>query len=156
MRSFNVFFDIHAFTLANQALVNLAFRQDIRDIFASALFSNQFVIDIFGDLMLLVQVLTLVFDTDTANDAFKKLWSRQVTHSFPLADLDQDLLVLFPGYQMDHFHVGSNDVTCVLDFLVTKLALEHPGDNLGASVLDPVLSSGDLMNVFDVSGKVGH
>ena len=79
---------------------------------------NQIVVEIFGVLVVFVQVITFILDADPAYHTFKKLWSGEVSDSFPLPNLDQDFLIFFPRDQMDHFHMSANDVTRMLDFFV--------------------------------------
>ena len=90
------YFDVHAFTVAYKTFENFTFRKNIRNIFPTIFFGNQLIIDILGDLMFLVQVFPFVFDTDPTNHTFKKLWSREISDGFTLANFDQDFLIFLP------------------------------------------------------------
>ena len=104
--------------------------------------------------MFFIEMFFLVLDTDTTNDAVEQLWRGEIANSHPLTDLGQDVLVLSPRNNVDHFHVGSDDVPRVLDLLLAQFALEHFRDDFRAPVLGSVFGPGDAMDVLDVACEI--
>ena len=83
---FQVFLEVHALPLANEAPVDLSLGQGVVDVLTPLLFGHQLFVHFLCDLVFLVQVLSSVLDAHPADDAVEQLGGREVAHCLALCN----------------------------------------------------------------------